>query len=212
MLRSFGRSIGHPTWFSTGKGGHGALVLGPEHARFCIDAGLSRSDVRERIYRAARVSAEELVASGVHLEQGAQHDMTPAEDGTLPSLRSPDDVLLVTAGGEGAGWSAWLSVGAGPARLPREPPRPPGRRAVARLRPGRVLGPMGMIRVLRPDVTDSPPAAVALAARRELPERPVIGLIPNGKPLARELLEILAHEIHSPVARSSGCRSPRAPP
>ena len=55
---------------------------------------------------------------------------------------------------------------------------------------------MGMIRVLRPDVTDSPPAAVALAPRRELPERPVIGLIPNGKPLARELLEILAHEIH----------------
>ena len=52
-----------------------------------------------------------------------------------------------------------------------------------------------MIRVLRPDVTDAPPAAVALAARRELPERPVIGLIPNGKPLARELLEILAHEI-----------------
>ena len=31
VLRSFGRSIGHPTWFSTGKGGHGALVLGPEH-------------------------------------------------------------------------------------------------------------------------------------------------------------------------------------
>ena len=196
VLRSFGRSIGHPTWFSTGKGGHGALVLGPEHARFCVDAGLSRADVRERIYAAARVDAEELVASGVHLEQGAQHDMTPAEDGTLPSLRSPDDVAAGHRRRRGRGLVglAW-SLGTGPARLSREPPGPPGRRTTAGLRPGRVLAPMGMIRVLRPDVTDAPPAAVALAPRRELPERPVIGLIPNGKPLARELLEILAHEI-----------------
>jgi hypothetical protein len=108
ILRSFGRSIAHPTWFATGKGGHGALVLGPEHARFCVAAGMTREEVRERVYAAARVPADELVAAGVHLEQGAQHDMTPAADGTLPSVRSPGDILLVTAGGEGAGWSAWL--------------------------------------------------------------------------------------------------------
>ncbi len=106
ILRSFGRSVRHPTWFSTGKGGHGVLVLGPEHAKFC--AGLSREEVRRRVYDAARIPADELTAGGVHLERNAQHDMTPAEDGTLPSLRSPGDVLLVTAGGEGAGWSAWL--------------------------------------------------------------------------------------------------------
>ena len=159
VLRSFGRSIGHPTWFSTGKGGHGALLLGPEHARFCVDAGLSRADVRERIYAAARIDAGELVASGVHLEQGAQHDMTPAEDGTLPSLRSPDDVVLVTAGGEGAGWSAWLGAWA-PVRH--------AYRASRRVRPaGEPLpdcGPDGCIshgddrdRVLRPDVTTHRP-------------------------------------------------------
>jgi hypothetical protein len=106
ILRSFGRSIRHPTWFSTGKGGHGVLVLGPEHAAFC--AHLTRAEVKQRVYEAARIPAGELQASGVHLERGAQHDMTPAQDGTLPSLRSPDDALLVTAGGEGAGWSAWL--------------------------------------------------------------------------------------------------------
>jgi len=108
ILRSFGRSIRHPTWFATGKGGHGVLVLGPEHAQFCAAQGLTRDEVRARVYEAARVPAEELVGSGVQLEQGAQHDMTPAPDGTLPSVRSPDDILLVTAGGEGAGWSAWL--------------------------------------------------------------------------------------------------------
>ena len=51
---------------------------------------------------------DELVAAGVQLEQGAQHDMSAGADGKLATLRSPDDVLLVTAGGEGAGWSAWL--------------------------------------------------------------------------------------------------------
>lgn len=108
VLRSFALSIRHPAWMSTGKGGHGALILGPEHAGFCVAAGLTQADVREQVYAAARIGAAELEAAGVRLEVGAQHDMTPAADGTLPSLRSPDDLLVVTAGGEGAGWSAWL--------------------------------------------------------------------------------------------------------
>jgi hypothetical protein len=60
---------------------------------------------------------------------------------------------------------------------------------------------MGMIRVLRPDVTDAPPTAVRLAERRELPDRPVIGLIANGKPLAKELLAILADEVGTRLGR-----------
>ncbi len=108
VLRSFATSIRHPTWFSTGKGGHGVLVLGPEHAGFCVRAGWSQADVREYVFEHARISATELVESGVHIEENAQHDMRVAADGKIDSLRSPDDVLLVTAGGEGAGWSAWL--------------------------------------------------------------------------------------------------------
>ena len=108
VLRSFAASIRHPAWFCTGKGGHGVLVLGPEHAGFCAGAGWSQSRVREYVYEHARISAEELVAAGTHLETGAQHDMTPDAEGKIASLRSPEDVLLVTAGGEGAGWSAWL--------------------------------------------------------------------------------------------------------
>jgi hypothetical protein len=108
VLRSFAASIRHPAWFSTGKGGHGALVLGPEHAGFCISEGWSRQRVREYVFEQARIDAAELVATGVHLESGGQHAMEAAADGKLNTLRSPDDVLLVTAGGEGAGWSAWL--------------------------------------------------------------------------------------------------------
>lgn len=108
VLRSFATSIRDPAWFCTGKGGHGVLVLGPEHAGFCIAEGWSQSRVREYVYEHARIAADELVAAGTHLETGAQHDMSPDADGKLAALRSPDDVLLVTAGGEGAGWSAWL--------------------------------------------------------------------------------------------------------
>jgi hypothetical protein len=108
VLRSFATSIRHPAWFSTGKGGHGALVLGPEHAGFCIAEGWSQARVREYVYEHARVSPEELLAAGTQIEHNAQHDMSAGADGKIASLRSPDDVLLVTAGGEGAGWSAWL--------------------------------------------------------------------------------------------------------
>ena len=108
VLRSFAASIRHPAWFSTGKGGHGALVLGPEHAGFCVAEGWSRQRVRDYVCEQARIDPAELVAAGVQLEQGAQHDMRAGADGKLATLRSPDDVLLVTAGGEGAGWSAWL--------------------------------------------------------------------------------------------------------
>lgn len=55
---------------------------------------------------------------------------------------------------------------------------------------------MGRVTVLRPDVEAPPAATVELAPRRSV-ERPVIGLVDNGKPHARELLELVARELHS---------------
>lgn len=126
ILKSFAISIRHPAWFSTGKGGHGALLLGPEHTGFCIAAGWSQADVRNYVYEHARISVTELESAGVHRERNAQHDMEPGEDGKLPSLASPDDLLVVTAGGEGAGWSAWL---------PSWAPTKHSRRSTRRVRP-----------------------------------------------------------------------------
>lgn len=126
VLRSFARSIRHPTWFSTGKGGQGALVLGPEHAGFCIAEGWTQDQVCEFVYREARITPEEMLAAGVRLEENSQHDMTPGEDGKLATIESPREVLLVTAGGEGAGWSAWI---------PGWAPTIHARRATRRVRP-----------------------------------------------------------------------------
>jgi hypothetical protein len=54
---------------------------------------------------------------------------------------------------------------------------------------------MSKITVIRPVDSAGPPATVVLAPREALPEHPVIGLVDNRKPHARELLELLAEEL-----------------
>jgi hypothetical protein len=51
------------------------------------------------------------------------------------------------------------------------------------------------ITVLRPDEPPPAVASVTLAERRPPTEKPVIGIIPNGKPLSKELLDALVAEI-----------------
>jgi hypothetical protein len=57
------------------------------------------------------------------------------------------------------------------------------------------------ITVLRPDEPRPALASVQLAPRHALPERPVIGVIPNGKPLAAEMLDALVAEIAHRLGR-----------
>ncbi len=66
--------------------------------------------MREYLVERTRVTPEELTDWGVLLEHNAQHDMVPEADGKLPTVPGPEDVFLVTAGGPGAGWSAYLPV------------------------------------------------------------------------------------------------------
>lgn len=56
---------------------------------------------------------------------------------------------------------------------------------------------MSQITVICPVPPTEPPATVQLAPRGGLPARPVIGLVDNRKPHARELLELLAQELQS---------------
>src|SRR3954465_13690069 len=60
---------------------------------------------------------------------------------------------------------------------------------------------MADIVVLRPDVPAPAVASVALAPREPLPDRPVIGVISNGKPLAKELLDALVSELEARLGR-----------
>lgn len=61
---------------------------------------------------------------------------------------------------------------------------------------------MAKITILRPDEPERASESLELAPRAELPPRPVVGLIANGKPLAREILEALAEEIGRHAGRT----------
>jgi len=108
ILRAFASGIRNPATFCTGKRGQGMMILGPEHAGFCIDQGWTQFAVREFLYRESRITPDELLANGVQIEKGSANEGRPDEDGKLPSLASPEDVLLITGGNEGAGWSMWI--------------------------------------------------------------------------------------------------------
>lgn len=61
---------------------------------------------------------------------------------------------------------------------------------------------MTQITVIRPVVATQAPATVLLAKRGGLPGQPVIGLVDNRKPHARELLELLAQELSGRIGSS----------
>jgi hypothetical protein len=108
LLRTVASAIRSPATFSTGKAGQGLVILGPEHARFCVEQGWTQESVREFLYRESRVTPDELLANGVHSARGSAFEEVPDAEGRIRSLASPADAYLVTAGGEGAGWSVWI--------------------------------------------------------------------------------------------------------
>ncbi len=60
---------------------------------------------------------------------------------------------------------------------------------------------MTEITVLRPDEEAPLAEELELAPRQDPPGRPTIGLVANGKPLAKELLSVLAQEIAAELGR-----------
>jgi hypothetical protein len=108
VLMSFAVAMRMPSTFIVGKGGQGIVVLGHEHALAVHQAGWTKRQAREFLAEHSRIAPPDLVAAGIRVEEGAQHDMTPGPDGKLATVTSPDDIVIVTAGGPGAGWSAYL--------------------------------------------------------------------------------------------------------
>jgi hypothetical protein len=108
ILRTFAAAMRNPATFTVGKGGQVIIVSGPEHTSALLEEGWSQDAVLQFLVRESRVAPAELEAAGVIIERNGQHDMTPGADGKLPSVESAADIFLVTAGGAGAGWSAYV--------------------------------------------------------------------------------------------------------
>lgn len=115
LLLTFAAAMRAPNTFMTGKRGQGVVVLGHEHREAIVAAGWRRADVQQYLHEHSKISPDELVAWGVDLQTGTgANDMVAGDDGMLESVASPDDVIVVTAGGAGSGWSAWIPSWAPP--------------------------------------------------------------------------------------------------
>lgn len=129
VLRTFAAAMSNPATFSTGKNGQGIVVLGWEHRMILIRAGWTRSRIQAFLHEHTRVTPEQLAAAGIPLEEGSKPQV-PDADGRLASFRSPEDIYVVTAGGAGAGWSAYIPSWAPPLHAHAEAVtrrvRPPG--------------------------------------------------------------------------------------
>lgn len=108
VLDTFAAMLRNPASFMVGKGGQAIAVVGPEHMIAFAEAGITREEAAAAITARSRIDPAAIEAAGVMIEHGSQHDMTPGADGLLPTLAGPEDLLLVTAGGGGSGWSAML--------------------------------------------------------------------------------------------------------
>ncbi|MBI4636704.1 MAG: hypothetical protein HY727_10190 [Candidatus Rokubacteria bacterium] len=79
------------------------IVLGPEHARTIADDGFTRADVQRFIFEHARLPLGTLKLGGMWGMQDWPRWMTAVTDpaALMPQVPSPDDVLVIVAGGAG---------------------------------------------------------------------------------------------------------------
>jgi hypothetical protein len=98
---------GH-TYIAGKRLGQCFCVFGPEHAAAIRQGGWSREQVRARLAELTRVTEADLLEAGVPIELVGAHAMTADDDGTYPTFDDPANVMIVCAGGSGAGWSACI--------------------------------------------------------------------------------------------------------
>lgn len=79
------------------------VVLGPEHAHTIAGDGLSRSDVQRFLFERARLPLRRLRLGGMYGIQDWPPWMMAMrdDDAMLPQVPSPDDILVMVAGGPG---------------------------------------------------------------------------------------------------------------
>jgi len=79
------------------------IVLGPEHAQTIAADGLSRADVQRFVFENARLPLSTLKLGGmwgIHDWPRWMHAVTD-DNALLPQVPSPDDVMVIVAGGPG---------------------------------------------------------------------------------------------------------------
>ena len=113
VARSLVTAIRNPATFSTGKSAQAIIVVGPQHADILRADGWTKDDLRAFLVENTRITLDELAEAGLRADtaaSGVQVPQVPGVDGRLATIRSAADAHILTAGGTGAGVSAYFST------------------------------------------------------------------------------------------------------
>ncbi len=111
LLRVIGDTMAFPCSSDYVHGGAPWLMLSPEHAHLLKREGLSKLDVKRRLWETSKLSAQRLAAKDFGRVQSGRRDdlgeLTP--ETMLPITTKPEDINLLVAGGDGT-HSVYLPV------------------------------------------------------------------------------------------------------
>jgi hypothetical protein len=103
------KAVGFANYYQIGTGAQMTLVLCPEHAAEIHASGLSKSDIRDYVFQNARMPLGRLKGIAHYGNRNWPRWIDENDSATLvPVVRSPGDIVVVVAGGDGR-HSAWLA-------------------------------------------------------------------------------------------------------
>jgi hypothetical protein len=103
LLRVIGDTMAFPCSSDYVHGGSPFLVLSPEHAQILKRDGLSKADVKRRLWDESRLAAARLSAKDLGRVQAARTEELGeiTRETLVPISRTPEDINVIVAGGEG---------------------------------------------------------------------------------------------------------------
>lgn len=81
------------------------VLLGPEHAGVLFEGGLGLDEIQYELSRTSAISPDELRAAGIEPETPGTHFSEERDERGYHYSAKPENILVTTAGGQGAGWS-----------------------------------------------------------------------------------------------------------
>jgi len=111
LLRVIGDTMAFPCSSDYVHGGAPWLMLSPEHAHLLKREGLSKLDVKRRLWETSKLSAQRLAAKDFGRVQSGRRDELGelAPDTMLPITVTPEEISILVAGGDGT-HSVYLPV------------------------------------------------------------------------------------------------------
>ena len=103
LLRAIAETMIHPPSNEYAHGGEPWLVLGPEHAEILKRAGLSKSEVKRRLWEHSKIPAHRMTAKDLgRVRDSRTHELGEiGPDTLLPISPRPEAIGIVVAGGPG---------------------------------------------------------------------------------------------------------------